>query len=59
MTKKRPGPAPGVRLIEVSVLQRCPLGELTVYILFNKFHTRKLALTLMEKSKAEKKFLDK
>ena len=25
MTKKPPGPAPGVRLIEVSILQRCPL----------------------------------
>ena len=24
MTEKRPGPAPGVRLIEVSVLWRCP-----------------------------------
>ena len=27
MTKKRPGPPPGIRLIEMSVLQRCPLRE--------------------------------
>ena len=31
MTKKRPGPAPGVRFIEVSVLQKCQLRESWLY----------------------------
>ena len=35
MTKKRPGPAPGVRLMEVSVLQKCPLRESWLYYMIH------------------------